>query len=63
MLFCMLGAGISKAALPREIMDRLDITYWAETFALFAFGAAWIVAGKYISLLVDKEEKLYLLNK
>jgi hypothetical protein len=63
MLFCMLGAGISRFALSKETMDMLDITYWAETFALFAFGAAWIVAGKYIRFLVDKDEKLYLLKK
>jgi len=38
----------------------LNITYWAEAIALVAFGVAWIVAGKIISPLVDKDEALRL---
>ena len=36
------------------------LTYWTETFSLFAFGVDWIVAGKVIPALVDEDERLKL---
>ena len=62
MVGCMLGLGICELALSDELMVTLRITYWAETVALFSFGCAWMVAGKYFKPLVDKEEELYLIK-
>jgi hypothetical protein len=59
----MLGLGICELALSDELMVRLRITYWAETVALFSFGCAWMVAGKYFQPLVDKEDELHLFKK
>jgi len=63
MLVSMLGLGICELALPDDLMSKLRITYWAETVALFSFGCAWIVAGKYFRPLVDKDEELYFFKK
>ncbi|MFN2237159.1 MAG: hypothetical protein ACK2U1_23260 [Anaerolineales bacterium] len=57
---CILTIGISKLAMTEDARNSLYITYWAEAVALWAFGVAWIVAGKVISPLVDDEEKLKL---
>jgi len=57
---CMVGMGICELVLPDEQKSALRITYWAEAVALFSFGIAWMVAGKYFRLLVDKDEELYL---
>jgi len=46
--------------MTEEARNSLYITYWGEAIALWAFGIAWIVAGKVISPLVDDEEKLKL---
>jgi hypothetical protein len=62
MIGCMLGMGISKLSLPDETINALGTIYWAEAMALIAFGVAWMVAGKYFSPLVDKEEALRLFN-
>ena len=59
-LLCMLTIGISKLALTEEARNSMYITYWGESIALWAFGIAWIVAGKIIRPLVDDEEKLKL---
>ena len=56
----MLTIGVSKLAMTEEAQNSLYITYWGESIALWAFGVAWIVAGKVISPLVDDEEKLKL---
>ena len=63
MVACLLGLGICELALSDELMVTLRITYWAETVALFSFGCAWMVAGKYFKPLVDKEEELFLINR
>lgn len=60
MIICMLSVAIEKLTLPCETIKTLNITYWAEAIALVAFGVAWIVAGKIISPLVDKDEALRL---
>jgi len=63
MFASMLGIGIGEIALSDELMATLRITYWAETIALFSFGCAWMVAGKYFKPLVDKDEELYLIKR
>lgn len=60
MAACMLAALVANFALPPETLKALRVTYWAEAIALGAFGLAWIVAGKYIPWLVDREEALHL---
>jgi quinol-cytochrome oxidoreductase complex cytochrome b subunit len=57
---CMLGTGIAKLTLPVELQKSLAITFVAEFVALWAFGVAWIVAGKVIPPLVDKDERFIL---
>lgn len=51
---------IASIILSCETAKTLRITYWAEAIALGAFGIAWIVAGKYFKLFVDKDEALRL---
>jgi hypothetical protein len=43
--------------------DAWRVTYYAEAIALWAFGVAWMVAGKYFSLVVDEDEALQLFEK
>ena len=57
---CILTIGLSNLAFSSEMVKALHITYWGETIALFAFGIAWIVAGKVIKPLVDNDEALKL---
>ena len=58
MVVCLVGLLVAKLALPKETVQALALTYWAEAIALCAFGVAWIVAGKYRSLFADKDEAL-----
>ena len=60
MITCMVVIFISNAVISKEIVTKLSLTYWGETIALAAFGFAWIIAGKYIPLFVDEEERLHL---
>jgi len=60
MVGCMLIIFVQEFILPDETMKSLNVTFWAEAIALGAFGVAWIVAGKYFSLIVDKDEALQL---
>jgi 4-amino-4-deoxy-L-arabinose transferase-like glycosyltransferase len=53
---CMLAVGVTTVLIRKE----MAITFVAEFVALWAFGVAWIVAGKVIPPLVDKEERLIL---
>jgi hypothetical protein len=55
--------GVFKLNTLEETGKDFRITYWGEAIALVAFGVAWIVAGKYIPLFVDKEEELHLFRK
>jgi hypothetical protein len=41
--------------LPDDVADEARIIYWAESVALVAFGIAWLVSGKVLPGLVDKE--------
>ena len=58
MVACMLCIVYVNFALSEEEIKSSDIIFWAEAIALGAFGAAWIVAGKYFRLLVDEGEAL-----
>jgi hypothetical protein len=60
MVACMLVALVANFVLMPETLKALRVTYWAEAIALGAFGVAWIVAGKYIPLFVDRDEALHL---
>ncbi len=60
MVACIFVMGVFKLDVLQEAGNHLRITYWGEAIALVAFGFAWIVAGKYIPLFVDKEEELHL---
>ncbi len=57
-IICMLTMGLAKLTLSDQIRDSLYITYWGELIALWAFGVAWMVAGKVFRPLVDDEEAL-----
>ncbi len=46
-----------------ETTTKIELTYWVETFALIAFGVAWIVSGKVIPWLVDQDEALKVFQK
>lgn len=63
MIACGIGLGLASLVLSNEKIESLDLVYWAETIALLAFGVAWIVAGKYLPPLVDKEEELKLFSE
>lgn len=63
MVGCMLIVGVLELTISDETIKALSITYWAEAIALGAFGVAWILAGKYFRLLVDKEEALRLFRR
>jgi hypothetical protein len=57
---CMLGAGVTEFAISAATRKALSVTFVAEVVMLFAFGIAWIVAGKVISPLVDERDRLKL---
>ncbi len=59
-LGCMLGAGITEFTMSEATRKALAITFIAEFVAMWAFGIAWIVAGKAIPLLVDEDDRLVL---
>lgn len=54
---------IAKTMMPETTVDELRIVYWAEASALFFFGVAWIVSGKYFRLIADEDERLKLFSK
>jgi hypothetical protein len=60
MIICMLIAAITQFMKPADQVQASTITYWTETFALISFGVAWIVAGKVIPWLTEKDERLKL---
>lgn len=59
-LGCMLGAGVTEFTMSAATRKALAITFVAEFVALWAFGVAWIVSGKVIPPLVDKDDMLIL---
>jgi len=54
----MVGLAIAKVLLPAAIVSTYKMTYWAEFAALWAFGIAWITAGKVLPFLVEPDEAL-----
>lgn len=56
----MLGAGAAQLTMSVATREALSVTFYAELGALWAFGVAWIVAGKVLRPLVDEEEQLKL---
>lgn len=62
MIICMLAALLGRLILFADTYNQLAITFWAEAISLNAFGIAWIVAGKYISLTTDEEERIHIFD-
>ncbi len=54
----MVGLLLAKLMLPADTVIQFELTYWAEFIALWAFGIAWITAGKVVPFLVDADESL-----
>jgi hypothetical protein len=54
-MLAIAGASIVMSAPARK---ALAITFVGELVALWAFGVAWIVAGKFIPALTDEEDRL-----
>jgi len=52
------GLAIAKLLFNAETLRAWEVTYWAELLALWAFGVAWITAGKVLPFLVSEEEAL-----
>lgn len=63
MVGCMMSLAVTNLILSDETIKAYSLTYWAEAIALCAFGFAWIVAGKYFSPFVDKDEALRLFGQ
>lgn len=62
MLCCILVIAAKQIPMIKEWVGDFALVFWAEAIALCAFGAAWIVAGKYLSIFTEPEEKLTLLE-
>ncbi|MGV6826648.1 MAG: hypothetical protein ACWA5Q_06705 [bacterium] len=60
MIGAMLGILLANLWFPEDQLTAWRVVYWGETIALAAFGVAWIVAGKYLPILVDRDEALNL---
>lgn len=63
MILCMLAVPVGKLVLTSDLYNNLAITFWAEAIALNTFGVAWIVAGKYIPLTTDEDERVHFFSK
>ena len=62
MVVAMLVGLIAKLTLNDQTNSQWRVIYWVEAVALGSFGVAWIVAGRYIGFLVDKDEALHLFS-
>jgi hypothetical protein len=62
MLICILVIAANQIPFIRDWVGDFALVFWAEAIALCAFGAAWIVAGKYFSIFTEPEEQLTLLE-
>lgn len=58
-VIAMLGLGAAELLLPASTVSAYEMTYWAEFFALWAFGIAWITASKVLPFLTDSAEALF----
>lgn len=63
MIICMLSLLLGKLILTEQEMEALRLMFWAEAIALCAFGVAWIVSGKSLSLIADDDEALHLFRR
>lgn len=59
-ILSMLAVGVSALFMSDGVRESISLVYIAELVALWAFGVAWIVAGKVIPLLADPSERLML---
>lgn len=57
---CLLVALVSKFTVPEQTLVNLRVTLIIEWVALWAFGFAWLVAGKTFSWFADENERLKL---
>ncbi|MBI5714957.1 MAG: hypothetical protein HZC38_16275 [Chloroflexi bacterium] len=57
---CILIAGIAQVPAAHDIKIAWLLVFWAELFALWAFGIAWIVASRFLTWTADEDEKLHL---
>ena len=62
MLICILVIAAKQIPVVKDWVGNFALVFWAEAIALCAFGAAWIVAGKYLAIFTEPEEKLALLK-
>lgn len=62
MVISMLTIIAAKIPSFAGVFSGFAVVYWAETAALSAFGIAWIVAGKYLSVFTDPEDKFTFSN-
>lgn len=53
----MVAIGLGKLLLVEQTYRQLRVTYFGEFTALVAFGLAWFVAGKVLSVLADPGER------
>jgi hypothetical protein len=60
MILCLLIAANTQVTRPVDQVQASTLAYWTETYSLFAFGVARIVAGNAIPALVDEDEMLKL---
>jgi len=60
MIACMAIIGASSFILPSDTIANLQIVYWGEAIALFAFGIAWFVSGKALAIIANEKERLRL---
>jgi len=63
MVVSMLLGLIATFTLTKDTMDAWSIIYWVEVIALGAFGIAWVVAGKSLSIFTDEDQKLHLFRR
>ena len=54
---------LTIALVPSDIKEQYRVVFWGEWVALWSFGVAWIVAGKYLPILAEPEEELILFGK
>ena len=53
---------VAQLTLDAETIDAARITFYAESIALFCFGTAWFVSGKWLRIIADDDESLRLFS-
>lgn len=56
MVAAMAGLGLAGLVLDPDTSASYGLIYWAEFIALWAFGVAWITAGKVLPFLIGPED-------